>query len=323
MRADPKTVIGQLLSSDGTVPVKWDVETGTLTQLLPLRGVDYNVSSASSDGSVIAGFISYDENISNKAYVWRSKTNSVDVLQDFSGGLDSAKAWNISADGRVITGYGFSDQGRRAAMWVFDETKNTYLVTTVDEWVKTNQLSIGDLADWKLYTSTGVSSNGQVITGTGSLESGAGLDTWVLDLREDQDGDGMEDSWERNVFGDLSKTGQVDTDIDGVVDFFEYIHGSDPLSNDVHNFITEFRFNRDQNIASASWVLKDGFVLGKDYFAEISGDLSNWEPLLPENYSYTTIEVIDAGKSKIELVVNLESMHAHFADRFFVRLAQP
>lgn len=45
----------------------------------------------------------------------------------------------------------------------------------------------------------------------------------------DTDGDGMDDEWERNRFGDLSHDGTADTDGDGRSDLQEFEEGSNPL----------------------------------------------------------------------------------------------
>lgn len=44
----------------------------------------------------------------------------------------------------------------------------------------------------------------------------------------DTDGDGMDDDWEREFFGDLSRDGTGDLDGDGISDLQEYLDGTDP-----------------------------------------------------------------------------------------------
>jgi hypothetical protein len=44
----------------------------------------------------------------------------------------------------------------------------------------------------------------------------------------DADNDGMEDGWERQHFGDLSRAGSTDSDGDGYTDIEEFLWGTDP-----------------------------------------------------------------------------------------------
>ena len=48
----------------------------------------------------------------------------------------------------------------------------------------------------------------------------------------DSDSDGLADSWERDVFGGLSRNGQGDFDADGLDDRAEYLYGTDPTESD-------------------------------------------------------------------------------------------
>lgn len=57
----------------------------------------------------------------------------------------------------------------------------------------------------------------------------------------DTDQDGMDDAWEIQYFGNLSHTGVVDTDGDGLTDFQEFIKGSDPTQQDADgDLLTDF-----------------------------------------------------------------------------------
>jgi hypothetical protein len=50
----------------------------------------------------------------------------------------------------------------------------------------------------------------------------------VINSAEDTDGDGMDDDWEREKFGDLSRDGTGDSDNDGRTDLEEFLENSDP-----------------------------------------------------------------------------------------------
>ena len=46
----------------------------------------------------------------------------------------------------------------------------------------------------------------------------------------DTDGDGIADAWEQQYFGNLDRTGTGDFDGDGMIDFNEFLAGTDPTS---------------------------------------------------------------------------------------------
>ena len=63
-------------------------------------------------------------------------------------------------------------------------------------------------------------------------EGGTATDTIVVTVfstNPDDDGDGMDDLWEIQYFGDLSHDGTADTDGDGATDLMEFEFGTDPL----------------------------------------------------------------------------------------------
>ncbi|MCX4024716.1 discoidin domain-containing protein [Endozoicomonas sp. SM1973] len=50
----------------------------------------------------------------------------------------------------------------------------------------------------------------------------------IIRPKNDTDGDGLPDKWEKKHFGDLSHTGELDSDQDGYTDFEEYQNQTDP-----------------------------------------------------------------------------------------------
>jgi len=64
-------------------------------------------------------------------------------------------------------------------------------------------------------------------TDPGGLSSSQTMSIRVNTLN-DTDGDGMDDNWEKQHFGDLSHDGTADSDGDGYTDLQEYLNGTDP-----------------------------------------------------------------------------------------------
>ena len=105
-------------------------------------------------------------------------------------------------------------------------------------------LSIGIWADVDLFGMNGVQAvsislrPGLGGDGAGSLRSSSGtVEVVVTASAQDQDGDGLPDSWERehrldfqNTIGDQGATG--DPDGDGLINIDEYYNGSDPQDAD-------------------------------------------------------------------------------------------
>ena len=59
-----------------------------------------------------------------------------------------------------------------------------------------------------------------------------GIDVFVAKIGPDFDGDGMDDNWEMDHFGDLSHGDTVDSDSDGLTDLEEFENGTDPNNQD-------------------------------------------------------------------------------------------
>lgn len=91
----------------------------------------------------------------------------------------------------------------------------------------------------------------------------------------DSDGDGMDDTWEQNFFGDLTRTGDGDFDEDGVSDLVEYQAGLNPTLADtdddgesdaygVPGFLASERWDNVPNNQPLFDVLQSEAVRGSD-----------------------------------------------------------
>jgi len=76
----------------------------------------------------------------------------------------------------------------------------------------------------------------------------------------DADGDGMDDVWESNTFGDTSRNGSGDWDNDGQSDLAEYLAGTDP-KNPASKLEVDRQLTANGVTATVSW----SAVSGKKY----------------------------------------------------------
>ena len=118
----------------------------------------------SDDGSVIVGD-STNANGNSEAFRWTSATG-MESIGDLAGGIVSASALDVSADGSVVVGISRSDFGLEAFRW-----------TSAD-----GMMGLGDLAgDIFDSRALGVSADGSVIVGTGNgLDDGDAF-RWTSD----------------------------------------------------------------------------------------------------------------------------------------------
>jgi hypothetical protein len=135
----------------------------------------------------------------------------------------------------------------------------------------------------------------------------------------DQDNDGLADAWEATYFPGQEATidGSADSDGEGVLDFFEYLYGSDP--SDAMDSGFRLRVASVGGSTVFNWEVQDGFVLGSDYLVEVSTDLGNpagWQSLPPEDYTLTPST--SNGMTSLSLEVT-----ADYGDHVFIRLVQP
>jgi YD repeat-containing protein len=102
------------------------------------------------------------------------------------------------------------------------------------------------------------SSNGRTIRYVYDL-NGNLLQELVI-ANPDADGDGMDDVWEGNTFGDTSRNGSGDWDNDGQTDLAEYLAGTDP-KNPASRLVVDRQPTANGVTATVSW----SAVAGKKY----------------------------------------------------------
>jgi hypothetical protein len=116
----------------------------------------------------------------------------------------------------------------------------------------------------------------------------------------DSDLDGLSDSWEMQHFESIATTdGTLDSDGDGVLDFFEYIFGTVPT--DAADRSTPLAAVRDAEGTGVvfHWAVSPRMIVGEHYQVRYSTDLSSWEPL-PEGYN---LRELSGNPKQIELTL--------------------
>jgi YD repeat-containing protein len=86
----------------------------------------------------------------------------------------------------------------------------------------------------------------------------------------DTDGDGMDDAWEIQYFGNLTHNGLGDSDGDGLNDFAEFIAGTNPTNSASVFRVTQFATSGQTN-ALITW----SSVSGKTYRVQFKNALTN------------------------------------------------
>ena len=129
----------------------------------------------------------------------------------------------------------------------------------------------------------------------------------------DLDGDYIPDVWELAYFTSISSAdGSADSDNDGVVDFFEYLYGSDPTLASQSGFRIVLSHHAPELIFS--WEVANDITFGENYNAEISFDLNLWNPLPHEYYP----ENMQGGTTEVKLNATNDS-----ESKVFFRLVKP
>ncbi|HAV12657.1 MAG TPA: hypothetical protein DCX06_04040, partial [Opitutae bacterium] len=139
----------------------------------------------------------------------------------------------------------------------------------------------------------------------------------VVSQPADLDLDSIQDGWELLNFGAINYSdGSLDSDGDGVLDFFEYLFGSIPIDASSRGSQLLVSPSEDESGMVFKWAVKPGSVIGVDYGVEISADLSgSWGPLPEAHYS---IEAMTSnGQTKIEL-----SLTHDYGSTVFIKLTR-
>jgi fibronectin type 3 domain-containing protein len=131
----------------------------------------------------------------------------------------------------------------------------------------------------------------------------------------DTDNDGIDDSWENQYFNSIaSNDGSADSDGDGVLDFFEYLYGSNPNNSPARGFSISAD-TADLNVFF-SWEVLHGFELGTHFRAEVSTNLRTWSVIPPANYNLEKTTLGDRVQMKLTPTYN-------YGDSLFLRLSEP
>jgi fibronectin type 3 domain-containing protein len=136
-------------------------------------------------------------------------------------------------------------------------------------------------------------------------------------LPGDNDGDGIDDNWERANFGSTAaKDGSLDSDGDGTTDFFEYLYGSDPEDAGSRGFRLFAGPDPVSGVVTFEWDAGESFILGTDYSVSISTNLSSWDPLPVEHYSID--DSISNGIRSLQLQITHD-----YGTKAFIKLERP
>ncbi len=139
----------------------------------------------------------------------------------------------------------------------------------------------------------------------------------VVSQPADVDVDTIQDSWELLNFGAINYSdGTLDSDGDGVLDFFEYLFGSIPTDASSRGSQLLVALSVEGSGLVFKWAVKSGFVIGVDYGVEVSADLSgSWSPLPEMHYSLEAITF--NGQTEVEL-----SLTHDYGSNVFIKLTR-
>jgi uncharacterized membrane protein len=135
-------------------------------------------TAASHDGSVIVGYSSSANNTQMadvEAFRW-TRDEGVVGIGDFSGGIFSSRALDVSAGGSTIVGWGSTDADRAAFIW-----DAAHGMRNLQDVLITEHGLGKALEGWTLREAVGISNDGRVIAGNGVNPDG-NTEGWVVDL---------------------------------------------------------------------------------------------------------------------------------------------
>ena len=203
--------------------------------------------------------------------------NSVKSMVVFDGDL-FACTWNSTTGGEVWSTAGaggppFTDWEQVVAEG-FGDVENIY----ANSMAVTDTLYVGTFND---------------ITGTEIWQFGLS----VAALITDADGDGMDDTWERDNFGDLSRDGTGDADSDMLTDLEEYTNNTDPNAIDTDGDGYYDREEIDYSTDPNSVLSVPSFVPNVYYVNANASSLGDGSPGSPWRVLHHAIHVINGGSA--------------------------
>ncbi len=185
---DASVIVGQATAAWTQEAVRWD--DGVITSLGCLPGGGYaGAMAVTPDGSVIVGASNSTDSgyYGFEALRWTEAGGMVG-LGDLAGGDFLSCAIDVSADGSIIVGYGYTAAGSTAFIWDADNGMRNLRDVLVNEYGL-------DLTGWILSWANGISADGTTIVGDGTNPDGND-EAWIAHLGSpspcpgDLDGDG-------------------------------------------------------------------------------------------------------------------------------------
>ncbi|MBC1195920.1 PEP-CTERM sorting domain-containing protein [Microcystis aeruginosa BLCCF158] len=172
--ADGSVVVGTILTNNGYEAFRWTQATGMVGLGVLASGESepspgFGVYGVSADGSVVVGHGTGanrgNEAFGNEAFRWTQATGMVG-LGDLLGGRSFSYVGGVSADGSVVVGHSFSDNGIEAFRWTQD----------------TGMVGLGDFPGGFFYSEAhGVSADGSVVVGYSRTDNGYEPFRWTQD----------------------------------------------------------------------------------------------------------------------------------------------
>ena len=138
---------------------------------LPEGVVQNGADDVSGDGSVIVGTVRY-RGRKEMAFRWTLPVG-MQILDDLPGGHEYCTASAVSEDGSTVVGAAYSTVGSEAVRWIKNGGVESIRQLLVDRGV--------DMAGWRLWIATDVSSDGRVIVGYG-MNPNQKWEAWRVDL---------------------------------------------------------------------------------------------------------------------------------------------
>lgn len=150
---------------------------GDATILGPIPGDEVSAALAlSRDGSVVAGY-SIDPLSHQRAFRWTRQTGMLSIAP-LPDTLASSTALGVSADGKVIVGWGIASDREVAMIW---EERFGFGMRQLETVLRNDYQT--DISGWKLARATGISQDGRTIVGIGTNPNGQD-EGWVVRIRD-------------------------------------------------------------------------------------------------------------------------------------------